>query len=341
MPLSDWPEQDQQMWSKLVVQAGPLDDSGAFADLRSPSLDMYAEAYGRWLEWLQQGDPGALLEAPVERLTLPRLQAWLEASSHLQVSSRFIFLRGMLRVLRAAYPDTDWSPYARVARYFERKAGAGNRVRKSGRILSSSVLLAAGIRHATVDAETALTPLDRALCQRDGALVAFLAALPVRHRALAGLRLGHSVFASEGLVTVSLPEDLTKTGVPWEAGLFPAASEVLHLYLEQGRPALMTRGRQHHDFLWVGNLGGPMGYSYMGKKIPEITERLTGVKIPPHFFRDAAATTLARESPAAAKVISPVLGHSAPGIAERHYIQAGSIEVSRDFAKLLETLKGK
>jgi len=340
MPLADWPEPDHEMWGMLLHQAGPLDDGGSFAHLSDPSLDMYAEAYGRWLAWLLKVEPDACFEAPAERVTMPRMRAWLEASSHLHVSSRFIFLRGLLRVVSAADPTREWGRLARLARHFEREAGRGDRSRKQGRILSSNVLLKAGIHHATLDAEEASTPVDRAICQRDGAMVAFLAAMPLRHRAFAGLRIGQSVLVSGGLVTVSLPEYLTKTGVPWEADLAASASQALLRYVQQGRPVLMARGGQDHDVLWVGNLGGPMGYSYIGKKVPEITRRLTGVKIPPHFFRDAAATTLARTSPRAAKVIGPVLAHAGARIAERHYIQAGSVQVGRDYSKLLNTLKG-
>lgn len=339
MSAVDWPMPDQMMWSMLCQEGGPFDDYGALAHLRRPSLDMYAEAYGRWLEWLRQSEPAALTEAPVERVSMSRLRAWLASSPHLHVSSRLIFLRGLLRVLRAADPAKDWSLFTRIERNLERQVGRGNQARKSGRILSSSTLLAAGIRRATVDAEDAPTPLDRAACQRDGAMVAFLAALPLRHRSFAELRIGHSLYVAGAVITVSLPEELTKSGVPWEAELFPKAGEVVLRYLQESRPFLMSRRDQHHDYLWVGNLGGPMSYSYIGKKVPEITEGLTGVKIPPHFFRDAAATTLARESPTSAKVISPVLGHSAPGIAERHYIQAGTLEAGRDFSKLIKRLK--
>ena len=70
-----------------------------------------------------------------------------------------------------------------------------------------------------------------------------------------------------------------------------------------------------------------------------ITLRLTGKRIPPHFFRDAAATTLTRESPEAARLIGPILGHTATGTAERHYIQARSIEAARDYADVLRRLR--
>ena len=101
----------------------------------------------------------------------------------------------------------------------------------------------------------------------------------------------------------------------------------------------MSRREYRHDALWVGMAGVPMSYSYIGRRIPDITRRLTGVNIPPHFFRDAAATPLVRTSPQAARVIAPVLGHADHRTAERHYIQAGSIEAGRDYADMLRWLR--
>ena len=62
--------------------------------------------------------------------------------------------------------------------------------------------------------------------------------------------------------------------------------------------------------------------------------------MPPHFFRDAAATTLAQISPESARLIRPILAHSGFGTAERHYIHAGSIEAGRDYAAVIRRMKG-
>jgi len=62
--------------------------------------------------------------------------------------------------------------------------------------------------------------------------------------------------------------------------------------------------------------------------------------IPAHFSRDAAATTLARLSPESARLIQPVLAHSSVTTAERHYIHAQTIDAGRDYASLVQRLKG-
>lgn len=342
LPFSEWPIADQQMWFDLTAQGGPFADRGPLAGLRATSARMYRESYGRWLGWLQRADSRGLAEQPVDRATLARLKAWLDDSPGLSPMSRKMYFVAVLRVLRAASPKQDWSAHRRAERSLERIAGRGNPARKQGKILSSRVLLEAGLDHAGRDADAASTTFGRAKAQRDGAMIVLLVMMPaMRHRAFTGLTIGESLLVTDRALTIVLSEELTKTNVTWEAEVPEPAAAVLRRYLKEARPFLLSRAVQTHDALWVGNQGAPMSYSYIGKKIPDITERLTGVPIPPQFFRDCGATTLARESPKAALMIAPLLGHAASGIAERHYIQAGSVEAGRELAKVLNRLKGK
>ena len=69
-----------------------------------------------------------------------------------------------------------------------------------------------------------------------------------------------------------------------------------------------------------------------GWSVPEVA-------IPPHFFRDAAATTLARASLSSARMIKPVLGHRTTRIAEGHYIQADTILAGRQLANALDRFR--
>ena len=341
LPFSDWPAADQRMWLKLTQQGGPFDDHGALAKIRETSKQMYMGPYGRWLEWLRLNQPSVLAELPVARATLARLKAWLSGSPDLSPTSRKMYFEGTLRVLRAGFPDTDWYSHLRVVQRLEQIAGRGDPARKQGKILSSRVLLEAGLRHAGAEAEAAATPLGRAKAQRDGAMVAMLALMPLRHRAFTALKIGESLLIADDVLTVVLAEDLTKTGVPWEALVLDPAAAALRRYLTEARPFFMAGTEHRHDFLWVGDQGKEMSYSYIGYKIQDVTERLTGIRIPIHFFRDSAATTFSRESPSAALMIAPLLGHACSGMAERHYIQAGSVEVGRDYARVLKKLKEK
>lgn len=334
-----WPYADRKMWDDLRREAGPLDEPGALAHLRQTSTTTLEVRYGRWMQWLTTVDPDALSLPPAKRATLPRLQRWLDDLAHTAPMSQLMFIGAVTRVLSAFDPNRDWSMQFRLIKGLKHAAGRGDRTRKRGRILSSEVLLKAGLAHAATDAAIVPNSLNRMICQRDGLMIALLALLPIRRRAFCELTLGQSLFVTEDEIIISLSDEMTKTGVPWEATVPLQVAPTLRRYVEEVRPALLARGNACHDILWVGIRGEIMGQDYIGSRIGDVTLKLTGKRIPPHFFRDAAATTLARLSPESARLIRPVLAHSGFRTAERHYIHAQTIDAGRDYAAVVERLK--
>ena len=87
--------------------------------------------------------------------------------------------------------------------------------------------------------------------------------------------------------------------------------------------------------------GALHSYANMCPKVVDIAERLTGLCIPPPFFRESAATKLARAPRQAARVIAPVLGQADHRTAEKHYIQIGSIAAARGYAAVMKALRGQ
>jgi integrase/recombinase XerD len=339
MHLEDWPAADRTLWTRLLQTGGPFNDRGALAHLRASSIETLQARYGRWLGWLARTDAAALDEPPAQRATLPRLRAWLAALDHTAPMSRLMFVDGVLRVLRAAQPEAGWSAQRRLLAHLKRAAGRGDPARKQGRILSSRVLLQAGLRLASQDTDVGGNALSRAEAQRNGTMVALLAAMPIRCRPFAELTLGTSLIEQDRRLMIVLDEDLSKTGRPWEAAVPDVVGDVLHRYIAQTRPFLMARRGQRHDRLWVDRKGRPYTPHGLSVRVAETTQKLTGHRIPPHLFRDAAATTLARESPRDAGLIRGVLGHASFETAERHYIQARTIEAGRDYAAVLQRLR--
>ena len=339
MPIHNWPAADQALWATLMQSGNPFEDHGALAHLRETSRETLATRYGRWLEWLKRNEPDALLEPPAQRVTIDRLRAWLAALDHTAKMTQLMFVDGVYRVVTAAAPDLDWSRHKRLLGALKRLAKGGTPERKRGRILSSRVLLKAGLDLAGRQSQATQNALQRALKQRDGTMVALLALMPIRLRALHELSLGTSVYVEAESITVALSEDMTKTGVPWEADISEPAATVFRTYLTETRPFLMARGKQMHDRLWVEKKGAPMQKSTLRLRIAETTLKQTGIRIPPHFFRYAAATTLARENTAASKLIRPVLAHSGFETAEKHYIQATTLDAGRAFNALLQKKK--
>jgi hypothetical protein len=196
LPMKDWPEADKAMWADLTQLAGPLDGNGALAHVRATSLLALSNGYERWLELLMATDPVTLDQPPELRATPTRLVIWLDAMAHLALRTRFTFLSRTVRVLSAAAPEADWSTHRHLLHSLQRKAQRAVSTRKTGRILSSSVLLDAGRKLAGPMADAATTPLAAMRLRRNGTMVAFLALLPIRRRALSELKLGQSVLVT-------------------------------------------------------------------------------------------------------------------------------------------------
>jgi integrase len=327
------------MWDDLRKDAGPLDHPGGLAHVRQTTITSLEVRYARWMMWLTTSEPAALHLPPATRATLSRLQSWLGALAHTRPMTRLAYIDGVLRILRAADPDQDWTMQKRLNKSLKRAAGRGDPTRKQGRILATSLLLKTGLAHADVDSVAVPTALKWMIRQRDGMMIALLALLPIRRRSFCELALGQSVHVTADEIIISLSEDMTKTGVSWEAAVPPQVEAGLRRYIADVRPALLARRGAHHDILWVGKRGEIMGQDYIGSRIGDVTLKLTGKRVSPHLFRDAAATTLARISSESARLIRPVLAHSGSRTAERHYIHARTIEAGRDYASLITRLK--
>lgn len=107
LPEADRPDADLALWARLTAPSRPLEGPGALSHLRESSLVTKRAAYGRWLGWLAGSEPNALIEGPVERATIARLESWSRSLAHLSARSRLIYLEHSLKVLSAAAPDAD------------------------------------------------------------------------------------------------------------------------------------------------------------------------------------------------------------------------------------------
>lgn len=341
LPFADWPASDRSLWASLITADDLFGDPGALAHLRDTSKAALIKHYGRWLEWLWQADPQALSLSPEQRATPERLEAWIVSLDHVVPPTLRTFVCGALRVLMAAAPEQDWRLQSRIMIRLQRRGDMFSSNRKTGRVLSSSLLFDTGRDLMGPKAEKANTPLATALCRRDGAMIAFLAVMPIRLGSLSELTLGDSFLVHGSRIVIRLSADMTKTGQDWEAPVPDLLEPLLRTYINVVRPWLMERTGARHDCIWVTRFGSPLAYGQIKGRIPEVTKRELGIMLSPHLFRDAAATTLVRQSPKDALLVRPLLGHADFRTAERHYIHAKGIEAGRDHAAVIARLIGK
>ncbi|MBB1492701.1 tyrosine-type recombinase/integrase [Paracoccus sp. MC1854] len=331
LPFEQWPACDQALWRELTATGSILDGSGAFAELRAATLQSRQAGYANWLGWLSRTEPDALAMAPADRVTRPRIIAWLETFSGKSPYTTLLRLDALLSVARVAAPERDWSWVRPLRQHCNYKARNHRSSRKAGRIPSSAELLQAGRDLAGTPPQDG-SALQRARNLRDGTMLAFLALVPIRKRAFQALRIGQSFRVEAGTMRVVLTSELTKTGVPWDCELPETLCILMRDYLAHGRPVLQQQSEPVVDegALWLADSGRPYSYHYIGIRISHLTKRHLGMAVPPHFFRDAAATTLARLGPEAARITPILLGHADTRTAERHYNHARMIQDNRD-----------
>src|SRR5262245_53869095 len=98
----------------------------------------------------------------------------------------------------------------------------------------------------------------------------------------------------------------------------------IDLYLNEAKPVLLKSSSPPTD-LWISSTGGPMSAQDVGVLIAQTTEQTIGIRISPHLFRAADATTAAEAAPNMPHLASALLGHKDTRITEEHYNRASSL----------------
>ena len=134
-------------------------------------------------------------------------------------------------------------------------------------------------------------------------MIALLAHRPVRIKNFAAIRLGRQLVLQGERYWLVFAAEETKTGQPWEAVFPEALLPYLARYLDHHRPVLLRgeRGTEPADIdaLWVSEVGTQLELGALATRIRKHTDRAFGVSLPPHWFRDAAATIDRRRGPQA------------------------------------------
>lgn len=330
-----WPLPDQILWSGLFRKGHPLDEAGPLSHLSPVSIVGMEASWGHWLGWVSRERPDLLALDPVTRAAPDVLQAWLGSMAHLVPATASFRINSVLRVLKTLVPAQSLEVHRNLARYYQRVTNRTPSRRKQGRIVSSGVLVAAGAKHYRENQEAAAHTMERTRACRDAMMVTLLALMPMRRRAFANLELGRSLLRTTNGWRVVLDAVDLKYGQYWEAGVPEPAADLLTHYVDVVRPRLFVPGASDDSRLWLTKYGTPYRDGYLGVWIKHLTLRLVGTPIPPHFFRDCAATTMALSSAEDARGIRALLGHASDRTSEHHYNQASAIEAGRNLQDIV------
>jgi integrase len=336
-----WPEADRSMWDSLVKAGGLLNGCGRGAGWAEETRRVVARDYGYWLSFLLASDPAALAECPSVRVTPERVRRYCRSMDQVSARTRTCRIANLRAALRGEEPTKDFRWLGDMRRALERTARHEGPMRsKHGRLLPSGKLVEAGlslVRSAQRDRKA--PALTRARRYRDGLVIALLASRPLRIKNFADLRLGHHLVETSAGYLVDIPGPETKTGNPIVMTIPDDLHPWLREYLKVHR--LLLLGASPSDHVWLTSTGRPYRPHNLSQRISTLTQRLVGVPISAHLFRDCAATTIATEDPEHVLIIAPLLGHTSLKTAENHYNHARSLEAGRRYQRSIKEARAR
>lgn len=341
--FAHWPITDQKLWTESCRARGLFDPVGIGSTWSSSSRLKNGQGYGRWLSWLHTAGTCDPHQAPGERVTKSRVTAYVTDLQHscapYTVLCRIEELSNTLRVLA---PECDFGWLLQLYRTLRSRVQPV-RDKRAGLRLSDE-LVNVGQRLMTTAQQTpSWSPRRQAVAYRDGLMIALLAYRPVRKKNFASMRLGQHLVRTRAGWQLLFAAAETKNHLPYQA-IVPVALEAsLQLYLEQHRPILL-RGESggaaaEIDAVWVSEVGTHLEAGALSRRVSKATRVAFGTAVPAHWFRDAAATTIAITNPAFVRDAHLVLGHADLATTEKHYNQAQSLEASRRYHALLQDLR--
>jgi integrase len=334
LPETDWPTADRQAWAAARTSADPLDDPGLAAHWAANTARHTALCYSYWLAWLVEQGASDAEAAIADRLERDQVRAYIAfLRQHLAPGTVASMVTRLHEAVRVMVPGAELSWLRAGATRL--LAGATPTRDKASRLVNAGALFQAGLERMGQAAEEP-TAKTQALHYRDGLMIAFLALRPVRLSNLAAIQLGQHLIDDGAAVHVQFAASEMKNAraleFPWPKILL----EALRTYLAVYRPVLLAG--QSVQELWVGRQGR-LGYQGCRQAILRATEATIGHAVPPHFFRDCAATTIALYDPEHVGIIPAILGHTTPRTAERHYNHATSVLAARGHQQTIMRLR--
>lgn len=343
LTIDAWPGPDRALWLAAKQPAGLFDDPHRASSWAPHSWRKAERGYGRWLRWLSMVHPDLLALPAQDRVTQQTLAAW---RTHLELTlapmSCLSLVEDLQRAMTVLAPGKAPAHLKRMHAYLRATARPSRSKRQ--RLVSTTELVRLGdALMAEAEAHLDCSARKRAVAFRDGLAISLLAFRPFRISNFGALRLGTDLLTSAGRWHLVLARKSTKNNRPHEAPIPDRLVGSLERYLSDHRPVLLQGEAccvpSDTDALWVSETGSALQPDSLSRRIANLTEARLGRRIPPHWFRDAAATTIAIERPRQIGDAHHILGHATPLTTEKHYIQARSIEAGAKFqAAMLERL---
>lgn len=336
LPFERWPLADRRLWQSAFSNTDIFAD-GSVAGLKPTTLYGRLAAYRQWLGYVEAAAPELLALLPHQRVTLEAIEDYV---GHLRQNCREttvgIEIQRLYLVMRVLCPSHDWAWVNRICRRIFR----GSRAMRHPEVQSPELY-----RLGLFLMDTALEKAEHqklltrscAIRYRDGLLIAFLVEAPVRRAALARLLINRHLSKIGQHWYVNVPAELTKTKTPQDYTLSVRLSHYVDTYIAQIRPAFS--GADTHSSFWPF-IGRPMTDRMIWRRVIRRTRDGLGIAVPPHRFRNAAATFLTLQDPANAFAARDLLGHKSLTMTKKHYVDRAQSRIAgQQLSSIIQKIK--
>jgi integrase len=340
LPLRLWPASDKDAWEAACRPSERLKRGGAASHLKPVTQHDLAQRYGYFLDFLSRShrlDPNA---GPGVHVTPGNVGPYV-AELKERVSSVTVYgsICKLRRTAQLVAPDKDLGWLIEIERdlNFEMRPRS-----KSDRLVLTEVLIEAGlILIAEAETTADLTKLARARMVRNGLMVALLACCPIRRRNFAALEIGRSIVNVNGTWWIVLAGSETKEARADERPVPDFLNLEIDRYIQTYRP-ILARTDKVSNALWLtSDYGKPMTDASVGEVVTETTRSTVGVKLSPHLFRAAAASTAALYGGSTPHLGSALLHHTDPSVTEAHYNRATGMSAAQAYATVTQRYRRK
>jgi integrase/recombinase XerD len=342
--LSEWPALDYAAWVAAHRRGGLLHEDGLAASWAPATSDIVAKGYGRFLSFLSETEGLDWAASPRERITRCRVEAFIVHLREQRNHSSTVAGR-LLQLVRAAAvmaPSADWRWLRRIHARLRHMATPARDDR--ARLVPAITIRDLGFRlMQRAEAAGGLSARRRAVLFRNGLMICFLTACPIRARNVAALSIGTTLQRRGTQWWVAFGPGETKNKRPFEMPLPASFTEPIERYLIDYRPLLVRRSPSSKggNAFWISDGGRPLTAKEIGQRVSAITKGELGRDLNPHLFRKLVPTELAIHDPEHVGIAQPLLGHADYQTTQRAYNLARAIDAARRHHAVVQEIRAR
>lgn len=336
LETADWPEADRRLFDVPDRTDDPFAKPSPTAGWSQPYRDTVQPANTYWLGFNKQCHPERLSWPPAARFTVDAIARFetILATNGVSTMSRVSYLARLLALARAANPSEDWSWFAEGVKRL-RSMATPTRPKP---IVDAKDIFGHGVdlmEQAMADEHA--DDVTRAIAFRNGLMLAFWIARPLRLRNFAALDINKHLQISDETITIVVPGEQVKNRRSMDPAVPDFLCPYLRLYLLVVRP--LIPGSARHSGLWAAETGRPLASGSLYHYLRRITYERFGVALHPHSMRHSAGTSIALTTPLHAKITMSLLEHSRLATGSHYYNAATTVAAQRKFVAHLQCLR--